>query len=261
MRVFLMFSCLVREISNILELEDKMEDGRGIALFDADNDGLIDILIGNWNGHHRLFVQKESITGEIKFADIFRNQHISEPLAVRTLLVADFDNDGFEEVFFNAMEAPNRMYSKSIDDEGHIIWVPRNLGPATEHDGFGTGAVVGDFDHDGILELMIIHGETRRQRLTYYKVGNAGQNYLRVFPKTAAGAPARGSRVTLRSGGKTQMRIVDAGSGYLCMQEPVAHFGLGTVTTVDYVKVQFPNGQEKTIQNPSIKQVLEVKSG
>lgn len=38
-------------------LEDPMQHGRGVALADFNRDGRTDIVYGNWNGPHRLFVQ------------------------------------------------------------------------------------------------------------------------------------------------------------------------------------------------------------
>ena len=37
-------------------------------------------------------------------------------------------------------------------------------------------------------------------------------------------------QVRLTAAGRTQLRVIDSGSGYLCQMEPVAHFGLGSVT-------------------------------
>lgn len=56
----------------------------------------------------------------------------------------------------------------------------------------------------------------------------AGNNWLRVIPRTRFGAFARGAKVVLftRQSG-AHLRIIDGGSGYLCEMEPVAHFGLG----------------------------------
>merc|ERR1712232_497913 len=76
---------------------------------------------------------------------------------------------------------------------------------------------------------------------------------------TAQGAPARGASVSLLAGGRTQIRVIDAGSGYLCQMEPVAHFGLGKLTAVDKVTVTWPDGASHTISNPSIDQNLKVE--
>jgi hypothetical protein len=52
--------------------------------------------------------------------------------------------------------------------------------------------------------------------------------------------------------------VIDAGSGYLCQMEPVAHFGLGSLNAVDSVTVTWPDGASQTISNPSIDKVLSV---
>lgn len=38
-------------------VEDPMQHGRGVALADFNRDGRTDIVYGNWNGPHRLFMQ------------------------------------------------------------------------------------------------------------------------------------------------------------------------------------------------------------
>ena len=107
-----------------------------------------------------------------------------------------------------------------------------------------------DIDNDGVLELLVAHGESNAQGLTFYQVTNAtGNNWIRILPLTRYGAPARGSKVSVSlngPGNKKLTRVIDGGSGYLCAMEPVAHFGLGT-DTVRSVQVTWPNGQYKQI--------------
>ena len=82
-------------------------------------------------------------------------------------------------------------------------------------------------DKDGILELLISNGENSKQPLNLFKA-NIKENfsYLRIKPVTKYNAPARGSTVTLKSNLRTHAKTIDAGSGYLCQMEPVAHFGI-----------------------------------
>ena len=44
-----------------------------------------------------------------------------------------------------------------------------NIGDAVEPDGYGTGAAMGDFDGDGMLELFISHGESASQPMSYFR--------------------------------------------------------------------------------------------
>ena len=159
------------------------------------------------------------------------------PSRIRTVIAADFDNDGYEEIFFNNIGEQNRLFG--LHEE---VWVSLSPGDALEPHGLGTGAATGDFDGDGRLELIVAHGETGLQPLTLYHTPENGNHYLRVLPLTQYGAPARGALVTLTAGGRTQRRVIDSGSGYLCQMEPVAHFGLGRERWVDkvVVRVEYP---------------------
>lgn len=236
------------EMATELGVDDPMQNVRGAAVFDANDDGWLDLVYGNWEGPHRLFLRKASG----RFEDVTPPE-MAVPSRVRTVIAADFDNDGYEEVFFNNMGQPNRLFARRF---GH--WVQINAGAATEPHGLGTGAAVGDFDDDGRLELMIAHGESGAQPLTLYRAAENANHWLRVQPLTVYGAPARGALVVLETFGRTQRRAIDAGSGYLCQMEPVAHFGLGETTRINRVRVQWADGATAQINNPHCDQMLIV---
>jgi hypothetical protein len=61
------------------------------------------------------------------------------------------------------------------------------------------------------------------------------------------------------SDGRRLLAQVDAGSGYLCQMEGVAHFGLGGDSVdVDQVEVVWPGGARATIEQPGFDSVLTV---
>ena len=174
----------------------------------------------------------------------------------RTVIVADFDNDGYEEIFWNNIPGENRLFRKLPTDGD---WTQINAGAAVDASGYGTGAAVGDFDGDGVLELLVSHGESQAQPLSLFRpLLGAGNHWLRVAPTTSSGAPARGAIVRLHAAGRTQLRVIDAGSGYLCQQEPVAHFGLGGATA-ESVTVIWPGGQQRTLAAPEVDRMHTVR--
>ncbi|WP_435070279.1 CRTAC1 family protein [Haloplanus sp. C73] len=211
---------------------DPEENARGAALVAPDGASTPDIVCGNWNGENRLF----SLAGDA-FTDT-APPDLARPARVRTVVAADFDNDGRQELFMNCLGAPNRLL---VYDDG---WTQTGVGDALEPEGMGTGATVADIDGDGTLELLVVHGEGEAQPLSLFAAPNDG-DWLRVCPLTSNGAPARGARVDLQTDAGTQSRVIDAGSGYLCQMEPVAHFGLGTATP-ESLTVRWPDGREQT---------------
>lgn len=236
------------EVAEEAGLADALENARGVAALDADGNGRFDLAVGNWEGAHRLFRQ----ANDGSFDDI-APPHMAAPSRVRTVIAADFDNDGYEELFFNNIGEANRLFALRGGD-----WQPINPGDALEERGLGTGAAVGDFNNDGRLELLITHGETAPQPLSLYAPPVNTNHYLRVLPLTDAGAPARGAQVTLTTPTRTQHRVIDAGSGYLCQMEPVAHFGLGQETSVTSVTVRWVDGRTVTLDAPAIDGLLRV---
>jgi len=236
-----------QELAAEYHLRDADEHGRGVTALDANADGRLDLCYGNWEGPHRLMIRQLSGT--------FKNDAspaLALPSTVRTVIAADFDNDGYEELFFNNLGEANRLFRQ--EESG---WRWTDAGAATLPEGFGTGAAVADIDGDGILELLISHGESTAQPLRLFKSGTS-HNWMRVMPLTRFGAPARGAAVRLEYAGRTLIRVIDGGSGYLCQMEPVAHFGLGAQDQVDRITITWPDGASAQLERPNIRQLLKV---
>src|SRR5262245_26266808 len=117
------------EVAVEFGLTDADENARGVAVLDADAAGLLDLACGKWEGAHRLFVRQSD--GRLRDR---ASLGMALPSRVRTVIAADFDNDGFEELFFNNIGEPNRLFRQAGGQ-----WVLADAGDALEPDGLGTG--------------------------------------------------------------------------------------------------------------------------
>jgi hypothetical protein len=222
-----------KDVAESLGVEDTFENGRGTTLTDFLYRGKLDIVSGNWNGEHRIFLNNKN-----KFNDI-ANSEFKIPSRVRTIISADFDNDGFDEIFVNNIGEPNKLFKILSDGELKQIKLNNGLEPL----GLGTGAAVADIDNDGILELLVSHGESGLQPLSLYKANiKKTFKFLRILPKTTFDAPARGATVILNTNIRNHAKTIDAGSGYLCQMEPVAHYGLRNGEKVNSVTIKWTDG-------------------
>ena len=241
-----------KDVAESLGVEDTFENGRGTTLTDFLYRGKLDIVSGNWNGEHRIFLNNKN-----KFNDI-ANSEFKIPSRVRTIISADFDNDGFDEIFVNNIGEPNKLFKILSDGELKQIQLSNGLEPL----GLGTGAAVADIDNDGILELLVSHGESGLQPLSLYKANiKSPFKFLRILPRTPFNAPARGATVILNTNIRNHAKTIDAGSGYLCQMEPVAHYGLRYGEKVNSVTIKWTDGSSDNFNIDELNKAYVFRKG
>lgn len=139
--------------------------GPGVALFDFDNDGRLDLFVVNgapladptppkgipqktgpqyWN---RLYHQK----ADGKFEDVTEKAGLQGAGYGMGIAVGDYDNDGFEDVFVTAYGG-NRLYHNNGDGTFTDVTAKAGVGGS----GWSTSAAWIDFDNDGLLDLIVL---------------------------------------------------------------------------------------------------------
>ena len=239
-----------QDIAEDYKVDDQYENGRGTTLTDILYRGRLDLVTSNWNGYHRAYVLEDN-----KFKDIATPTY-NIPTRIRTVITADFDNDGYDEIFMNNIGEPNKLFK--IKENGFFEEI--KIQNAYESNGLGTGAAVADIDEDGILELLVSHGESGMQPLTMYKADiKKDFNYIRIKPLNKFGAPARGATVILNSNQRNHAKTIDAGSGYLCQMEPVAHYGIRKNEKNISVEIVWTDGSSQSLKINELNKTIDVK--
>jgi hypothetical protein len=139
--------------------------GSGVALFDYDNDGRLDIFLVNgaplsdptpkgsipqktgpayWN---RLYHQKKDGT----FEDVTEKAGLAGVGYGMGVAVGDYDNDGFEDLFVTAYGG-NKLYHNNGDGTFTDVTEKAGVGGS----GWSTSAAWVDLDNDGLLDLVVL---------------------------------------------------------------------------------------------------------
>lgn len=132
--------------------------GLGVAVNDYDRDGLPDILVANDSFPQQLFRN----LGNGKFAETGLTAGLAydddgNTFAGMGLSFADYDRDGWPDVFINALA--NQRYALFRNQKGSFDYVsgPSGVAASTKaHSGWGTAFV--DADLDGWKDLFVAQG-------------------------------------------------------------------------------------------------------
>ncbi len=120
---------------------------------------------------------------------------------------------------------------------------------------------IGDTDNDGYPEIAV--NNINHSNINLWKNNtNTSNNWLKVkLEGTQSNKNGIGSIIEISLEGETQYRYTLCGEGYLSQNSATEFFGIGTRTTIDYVKVKWLSGVEDIIYNVSVNQLLNITEG
>ncbi len=128
----------------------------GVAFFDYDNDGWLDILVLSGsrfgdppaNASNRLYKNNRNGT----FADVTEKSGLFRTGYAYGVTVGDYNNDGFEDLFITCY-GQNILYRNNGD--GTFTDVTAHAGLLSAKPRFGSGCTFLDYDRDGRLDLFV----------------------------------------------------------------------------------------------------------
>ena len=231
------------ENATALGLNDPMQTWSS-AWGDFDNDGDMDVFVGASSGSHKL-MENNGLGGSYTFTDVTSGAGISAPTGWESSTY-DIDNDGYLDIISNG----SIMYGN-----GDMTFEDADNSQINYKNGS-----FGDLNNDGFIDLYY-------NGTIYYNQGNSN-NWVKINTIGMAHQTANysnrngiGARVEITTNAGTQIRDVRSGEGFEFMSSLTTHFGLGTETTINEIKIYWPSGIIDVIANPSINTTHNIQEG
>jgi hypothetical protein len=232
--------------------------------------------------------------GSPVFSEIARMAGVSQTDWSWSALFADFDNDGYKDIFIgngypkavndldymNALSASlgrgdkagARRLLTSVPGYRFSSFIFRNNGDLTftnktkpwgiDQPSYSYGAAYADLNNDGKLDLVVnnIDGPA----FIYENVAPKDDSHHYLEVRLVGEAPrqlsaALGAELIVSAGGIKQYLYYSPYRGFMSSMDDRAHFGLGAAARVDSLQVIWPDGRYQLLTNLSADRLVNVK--
>ena len=294
--------------------------GMGIDIADFNNDGLLDIFQVDMdsNSNRRQKANMASMNPRLFFETVFygfHHQYMHNCLQLNSgytennvpvfsnisrlsgtsstdwswgPLFADFDNDGFKDLYitngtrrevnnkdffkkivkkeydsYSYLEKTKMIPSEKIDNfmfknKGGLTFEQTNTAWGLKNKGFSNGVAYADLNNDGNLE--IITNNIDDEASIYENKGSEGTNFITIrFKGSSKNTFGLGARVYAHTKDKVQMQELTLTRGFQSSVAPELYFGLGKHTQIDSLKVVWPGGKSQLFYKTKANQILTVR--
>ncbi len=239
-------------------------------------------------------------TPVVFFSEVGRLAGIAETDWSWSVLMADFDNDGwndihitngmgkdminsdfityyassvrqstsdFKEYYKHIRQKLNsygtvELYNYCYRNNGGLSFTDVSAISGIGDSAISNGCVYADLDNDGDLDL-VVNNINKEAFVLKNNARNALSdslnNFLMVSLKGyALNTDGLGAKVYLYNDSKMQVREKFPVRGYLSTVESRLHFGLGAATSIDSLRVVWPDGKQEILYNIKVNEVIQL---
>ena len=243
--------------------------GMGVDFRDLDNDGYPDIVLVALDNETFPIYRNN---GKGQFTEITSRSGMlrqSRSMAGYSPMIADFDNDGWKDIFASRghVQSPNMAKRMAVDQPNSVF---RNLANGqvaalTPEAGFESipparhrGSALGDFNHDGKLDIVV---SALSAPAEIWLNDSPGENHWIEFALEGSKSNREGigARIKIVARHGTQYNHLTTSVGYASSSAGPVHFGLGPDKVADSVEIWWPSGTKQELRNVEADRVVKVK--
>ncbi len=227
--------------------------------------------------------------GTLAFTDIAPFSGIEATDWSWSSLIADFDNDGFKDVFIangivkrpNDLDYINFISGDSVQryssDEEFIEKMPSgkasNVFFKNQHDltfkdvskdwigeepNLSNGAAYADLDNDGDLDL-IVNAINQKAILYRNDLAKESSHFVKIrFEGNRNNMLGIGAKIFVYSGNELKFQEQAPSRGWLSSSDYLIHIGLGAYDKIDSINIVWPDGKFQTLKSIQSNQVITV---
>ena len=236
----------IRQNTLLLSCKESWQTG-SVSFADLDNNGWFDIVLSRIDGPAMIYLNDSLL---------FKPVELSDNIHTLGSTIADFNNDGFLDIFFTA-QGINKLYISPFSAQ------PKIINEADKFDRIqSTGSACADFDLDGDIDLIVA---SRNSAAIFYQNHANNDSFIKFkLNGIRSNRDAIGARIFLYrpnyAGVDSQLiatREISGGGGMYSFSDPIIHFGIDTNRVVDAV-IHFPSGKTIIENNLSAGTMYEI---
>jgi hypothetical protein len=246
-----------------------MKNSYGAEFHDFDDDGDLDLfMVGADQQLSKIFRNN----GGNQFTDV--DTLTGHPLLSNTgsdfggARAVDYDNDSDLDLFFHdhlvrpGFDLARKLYRN--DGNWQFIDVTTAEGLHSTNEG-GYDSTWGDIDHDGDQDLIAATDASVDERVFISSAATNGNHWLYVrLDGPTDNTTGIGATIfaTLNEGApqeQTLRREVNTNAGTFNQSDVPVHFGLGTVSSIDQLRIEWPDGSVQNLFDVATNQYLTAR--
>ena len=235
---------------------------------DYDRTGRANLLVGNFSNQMLGLYHNEGnglFVDEAPASSVGRDSLLSLTFG---LFFFDYDLDGYQDILTangHIEEEIGRVQPKIKYQEAPLLFrnlggkkfenVSARVGADFTRPLVARGAIYGDFDRDGDLDVLLT---SNNGSVHLYRNDGGNRNHwisIRTVG-TKSNRDGIGARVTITSASGRQWNTVRSGSSYASESDRALVFGLAQDQQVNSIEVAWPSGTKQTFSNVAVNQFL-----